>query len=377
MMPRTWLRLLVACALVASCDSEREPTRTEPLGPESAKPGFEATMLQISQQRIERLEVTRPGERPITLERKGNDWHIVSPISYPANFAKVDPMLAVLAELQVLRVHAPRPETAHRLGENAGIRVRAWSDGKATELTIGGSQGEETYIQRQGDETVYAVLGRCRKLFDLSLTKLRDPSILELELRDIERVDFQNSYGEIALVSEGADGKRFVEAKPALENFYVERASKSVAVLSALYAKGFVDTSTASATTGLDLETTARATIFLREEKEPIVVQIGARSADGLLHVRTSQSGQVFLVSAHLGSSLIPDPARLQRSEQEMQETRRFDEKRAASSSRNSDEANTHADHEHAKALPSRVPAKLMKELRAMAANQRGGASRR
>ena len=322
--------------------------------------------LQIQPERLSRLEFTRPGQQPVTLEGSDGRWSMVSPVSFLADQRAVDAIIAVLAEIEIQRLVADRPGPEHRLGENSGIIVKAWTrDQVMHQFTIGASAGEETYIQRAGETQVYVVQGRCRRVFETPHEQLRHPVITKLELTDIERVVYANPFGEIGLVADPSGPGRFGEISPSIRNFNGDRASKNVAVLAGLRAKGFVDPPIDKAATGLFDEDTARATIALRGQKNPLIVWTGARTSDGRLHVRTSDSDQIYLVSAHLASSLIPQRRHFERSDEQMHELQARIDARTAGPT---DDTTAHRPaHEHGKPPPTRVPPELMRELRDLA----------
>lgn len=316
---------------------------------------------------------------------------MVSPIRFLANRQAVESMVAVLAEIEIQRRVADNPEPRHRLGENSGVVVKAWTnDEVVSHFTVGASAGEETFIQRAGEAPVYAVQGRCRRMFEKSLDQLRHPVITRLELTDIERVVYANGFGEIDLVvalnpglkpgrnpgpsnSGPSNPGRFREASPSIPNFNSARASKNVAVLAGLRARGFVDSPFDRSATGLFNEDTARATLSLRGQKNPLLVWIGARTSDGRLHLRTSDSEQVYLVSGHLASSLIPRRRHFERSDEHMQQLRAAQGNAPAAgpgTDNASQEPEHRPEHSHGKPPPTQIPPSLMRELRDLAAEQ-------
>lgn len=369
----------VAVGMLAAlaCGSEPSSTSTDEVAPSAPLP---TAALQVTPDRLVRLELIQPGQRPVTLEVTDGRWRAVSPVSFPANQIAVDSMIAVLAEIEIRRRVSGRSEPKHRLGENSGIVVKTWTDsGVVRQFTVGASVGEETYIQRAGEAHVYAVRGRCRRVFEKSFEQLRHPVITQLQIADIERVVYTNRFGEINLVPDpsGPSGTsspgRFTETSPSIRNFNSDRASKNVAVLAGLRAKGFVDPPTDKDATGLFREDTARATVTIRGQKEPLLIWIGARASDGRLHLRTSDSDQIYLVARHIGSSLIPRRRHLERSDEHMRELQAQIDA-AAADTRADTETETEAhnpDHTHGKAPPEQVPPQLMNELRELAQEQR------
>jgi hypothetical protein len=236
-------------------------------------------------------------------------------------------------------------------------------------FAIGASSGEETYIQRVGEDAVYAVRGRCRRFFDLSFQQLRDPTITKLDLTAIALVSYVNPFGEIEIAADPDNAGRFVEASPGIANFDGERATKNVAVLSKLFAKGFLDAPVDKAATGLFNPDTARVVVTIRGQSEPLTVYIGEPSTGGHLHLRTSASEQIFLISAHLASSLLPKRKHLERTDEHMRELR--DQAQAPEASARTEPAAQAAKHKHGTKPPAQVPPDLMSELRDLARQQR------
>jgi hypothetical protein len=299
-----------------------------------------------------------------------NSWRIDSPLPVAANQPAVESIVAVLAEIEIRRKVADRAAPNHRLSPGAGIVVQAWSQNGAQQpFSIGASDGEETYVQREGEDAVYAVRGRCRRFFDLSFQQLRDPTITKLDVTTIARVTYVNQHGKLVLVADPTRAGHFVEASQDIRNFDGERASKNVAVLSRLFAKGFLDGPVDKNATGLFRPGTAHVVVSIRGQSDPLTVYIGTRTKGGRLHLRTSASDQMYLVSAHLASSLLPQRKHFERSDDEMRELREQVQTPSASA-KTADPAQP-AEHKHGTTRPTQVPPELMSELRELALQQR------
>ncbi len=352
------VRWLVSATLLLACGQEqnertRDAVRVAPL-PTAA--------LRTAAEEVAQIEIARHGEAPVVLATSGGSWRIVEPLSYPANPTSVASMLAVLAEIEIVRKVADAPESAHRLSleRQVLIKVRS-SDGTASEFSMGASTRDETYVQRSGDEAVYAVRGSCRRFFDLGLNDLRSPAITDIPLESIERVRYRNTPLALALSPIRPGSKRFIEAEPVIPNFDVERASKNVAVLANLNARGFADDISVAAAKFPPKAPTIE--IFQRGETTPLVITVGERAENGNLYLRTSASEQFYLVAKHLGSTLMPKQSHFERSEAQMAEQRR-----QAETAKGPGKARVHT---HDAKAPTRVPKAMLKELRALAREQR------
>lgn len=361
-----WTALLAACLVVAACQPRDSVTSEDAA---MASDPIPATALQVPRSELLQLQITQPGKQATHLSISSGGWRTVTPLPYRANEPAMESILAVMADIEIRRRVAERPAPEHRLSMDSSIVVQAWTQqGARQPFAIGASTGEETYVQRVGEDAVYAVRGRCRRFFDLSFQQLRDPTVTKLDLATIEAVHYVNQHDEIKIVADPDNAGRFVEASPSIANFDHERATKNVAVLSALFAKDFLDAPIDKVATGLFSPETAQIAVSIRERSDPLTVYLGARATNGQLHLRTSASDQIYFVSAHLASSLLPQRKHFVRSDDEMRELNQQPQTRKASART---EAPTEApEHKHGTKPPTQVPPELMSELRDLARQQ-------
>lgn len=336
--------------------------------------------LRVPPDALSRIELRRrtgaPDWQSVTLEKRGADWAISSPISFKANQVAVESILAVFGDLELTAIaeEEPRSAASHGLGPDTAVEVKAWTGERlASHFIVGYSSGDETTLQRVGDDRVLTVRGRCRRYFDKTLDELRHPLITDFDVSQVESVSYANAFGKLEVVAAPASPGRFAPRGAVIRNFDADRASKNVAVITHLYAKGFVDTPGEPASTGLFDPGTARATLVLREQHgtRSVDVWVGAQTQDGRLHVRTSESGQIYLVSAHLGSSLVPSRSQLERTDELMKELDTARARRASDDSGHIGTAGSSHAHGHPSAPPSNVPPDLMRALGDLARQQR------
>lgn len=364
MIPRCKALLALFLPLVLSACPSREPSPAS-----DPAPAHSPTSLRISPERLSRIEISRTrggGNDTVTLEKKGDRWQVTSPITYDANAAAVESMVAVFAEIEVLSiVHGDeRKARSHGLDPQTAIEVKGWAgDSLESHFRLGHSTGEQTHAQRPGDARILTLRGRCRPLFEKKLDDLRHPVITEVPLSNVEAVTYDNSFGTLEFVAQGASRQFTVKGAP-IRNFDHNRAAKNVAVLCGLRAKGFLDEGGTPEKTGLFGDDTPRATVRVRGPRgqRAIHVWVGATTPDGLLHVRTSESSQIYLVSAHLHTSLVPRRSHFERSDETMREL-------AEHRKGHEDGEGAHV-HGAAVEPPSVVPPNLLEELRSLAKEQ-------
>ena len=92
---------LVLAAAVACQPDERSASSSEPHDAAFPIAPLSPSALQIAPDQLSRIELLTSGEhslaRRVVLEKRDDDWQIVSPIKYRANPAAVESMVAVMA----------------------------------------------------------------------------------------------------------------------------------------------------------------------------------------------------------------------------------------------------------------------------------------
>jgi len=321
--------------------------------------------LRVSPDRLSRIEIQSP-RQTVTLERSGAQWMITSPITFLAAAPAMDSILGVMAGIEVVEQEEGTPAALRSRGLDAptAVTVKAWAgDVVESHFRVGHGTRERTFVQRVGDTQILTVRGRCRPAFDRPLDELRHAVVTDVDPRHIEDVTYLNGHGRLKLVADPPGSGTFRLQGIPVRNFDASRAAKNVAVLAHLLAKGFADPPLPDET-GLFDKATPRATLRVRGDGplHPVDVWIGAKTKDGRLFVRTSTSDQVYLVSAHLESSLVPRRSHLERGEEAVHPP-------GGKASHDAHEGHVHGSRG---APPTQVPPELLRELRAMAREQRG-----
>ncbi len=365
-MTRRAMPLVLLLGALA-CQSD-PPAPTAPLGTREPAPTVSPVppgALRVAPDQLSRIEIQGP-RQTVTIERSGVHWVISSPVTFPAATPAMDSILGVMAGIEVIEQEQETPATLRSRGLDAptAITVKAWlGDAVQSHFRVGHGTREKTFVQRVGDTRILAVRGRCRPVFDRPLDDLRHPVVTDFDPRQVEQVTYVNDHGRLTLLADPPGSGNFREKGIPVRNFDAGRAAKNVAVLAHLLAKGFADPPLPSQT-GLFDKSTPRATLRVREQGKVLSVDVwvGAKTDDGRLFVRTSTSDQVYLVSAHLESSLVPRRSQLERKEETAQP-------RSGEPSHHAHEGHVHGPRG---APPTQVPPEMLRELRAMARDQRG-----
>ncbi len=356
---------LAACQTIEQDDGQVSPlvdSIKEPVSPLSPR------ALQVPPDRLSKVELSKKNiDRKIVLEKTARGWWITSPINAQADKHAMDSIMAALGEIRI--VGSVEKKSNPTLREDTNVIVRAWNGNKlATHFIVGPVQGDTTCVQPWNHPSSVRVQGRCKAIFDKPVDKLRHSLITDLAQKDIIKVEYSNEFGRIVLIK--TPKNEFQPQTPTIKNFNVQRAFKNIAVVSKLHAKGFVDALSHNDDSGLFSKNTACVTIFLRgkQQSSSINVFIGKRTRGNFLYVRTSESKQIYLVSSHLESSLIPRRSHFERSDEEMRQLREH-EKRIARAQHAGDGKG------HIHGLPeepvTQVSDATLAELRALARKQR------
>lgn len=372
-MTRRGKAVLAVCSLLGAlaCKPNDPPPAPEP------SPAHSPTALQVPSDRLSRIQLSKKlasVDHTVTLEKDRERWRITSPIAYDAHAAVVEPMVAVFAEIEVLSIlHGDeRKARSFGLDPDSAIEVKGWAgDSLQSHFRIGHSTREQTHVQRPGDPRILTIRGRCRPLFDKTLDELRHPVITDVPLSRVEGVTYANSFGPLELRAGQGPGEFTIDGPP-VRNFDRDRATKNVAVLCGLRAKGFVDGEGTPKQTGLFDDDTPRATLRLREPQgqRAIHVWVGNPTQDGRIHLRTSESEQIYLVAPHLRSSLVPRRSHFERSDETMKEL--AGHRHAHGDEHHDGHGEGKGAHTHGQAgpPPSQVPPELLEDLRALAQEQ-------
>lgn len=407
------MRLSITSAALLLATVACEPATSPDSAPEAPpRPGAEASsgaiaptdpyVLRVPPGQLTRVEILRQSgpknERHITLEKGPDGWTVVSPVHYPANQTAIDAIVAVLAEIEITGSvggvrGVGRDARRHRVDAANGIEIKAWAGGRlASEFVVGSSTREATYVRRLSrdhndqaarDDRILIVRGRCRPLFERTLDELRHPVITDIDVADIRSVTYTSPSGRLEFVPVSEEPGRFVARGASganIRNFDSDRASADVSVLAHLLAAGFVDARTEPDLSGLFETDTPKATIVLRAPARPgvnaprartVSVWVGALAPRGKLYLRTSESDQIFLVSAHLESTLVPRKSHFERSDAHMQELQALRDKHVHDEAEHTKKGTPAHAHGAPDAPVSQVTPELMKELRTLAREQR------
>ncbi len=282
---------------------------------------------------IDRLEIRRPKEEPIVIEKKSGKWRITAPLQAEADETAVSTALDKLDDLEVMDLAATKAAHHERLGvtDEEAVHVVVGRDGgkEWIHLLIGSYRGGNTMVRKAGDDRVAAVRGSIKYAFNKALRDWRDRRVVDIEPKRVVFARFENEHGRFAFEREPGGTWRLAEGT-VLERFDPDKVAGVVSSLARMRASDFAEADVDEAVSGLGA---GAARVLLRispeakegdgdggapsEPSEQIVLLLG-KQVEGKeqFHLRREGRDVVYLVSKYLAERLRPAADRFQRPEE-------------------------------------------------------------
>jgi hypothetical protein len=153
---------------------------------------------------ITALELTRPATddveaQTVRLERHDGAWHVVEPITAPADPSALDTALDKLDELEVVGIAASHASHHEELevddAHGVHVVVHGADDAVIADLIIGAFRGGNTMVRVAGQDQVVTVRGSIRFAFSRDLKDWRNRSMLDLEADRVQDIAFTGPNG--------------------------------------------------------------------------------------------------------------------------------------------------------------------------------------
>ena len=269
----------------------------------------ELPSIELDKEAITSLEIIRPENERVVLSNVDGVWRVTEPMDAAADKSNVESALNRLADLQVARVVATRPENYERLqvDEASAVLVVA----KAGEDTLArlmiGKYGNGMTMLRIDDHTeVFGARGSLRYAFDRELKSWRDRMVVSVDAANVQTIRFESANGTFQFQRE-ADGWKVLEGQDALGDFDPKQVTGRLSTAARLTASDFAPEDTSAARAGLT-EPQATVTLTLADDREPIVLELGASTEQaGELYLRRQDEPTIYVISQYLADRLRPD----------------------------------------------------------------------
>ncbi len=301
-------------------------------------PEASALLPDLEGDDIDRLEIRRPDEEPIVLEKKGDAWVLTAPVKADADKTAVSTAVDKLDDLEVMDVAATKAAHHDKLevSDEKAVHVIVGRDGgkEWVHLLIGAYRGGNTMVRKAGDDRVAAVKGSIKYAFNKPLRDWRDRHIVDVDAKRIVGLRFENDHGRFAF--ERNPGGTWKQAEgTTLERFDPDKVASVATALARMSASDFAPADATPETTGLG---EGAATVLLRiapERKgapdggtpdggaaapsgpvEEVVLRLGGQ-VEGKEQFYLQRQGRntIYVVSKYLADRLRPEASRFQQEE--------------------------------------------------------------
>lgn len=152
------------------------------------------TFVQIDSLAVDKIEIKAPASS-VTLEKKGIEWFVQSPISYRADQTNVANTIQQIKAMQVKNIVSSNAQK-HVLFQvdTTGTQVVVYEKGAPKASFIFGKTGptfSESYARLTGSNDVALVTGAYAYTFNRSIKEWRDRTIFTTPKENIKQVEFQ------------------------------------------------------------------------------------------------------------------------------------------------------------------------------------------
>jgi hypothetical protein len=158
-------------------------------------------IAQLTDSDITSIKITKNLE--ITELKLKNDNWLIYPEQYPADNAKIAPMVDTIQKLTVTAM-VSEAESYHRyeLNPKNKISIQAGSDGNTLRtFDIGKSapSNRHTFIKLPNDNRVYHARDNFRSQFDQTKEDLRDKTVFSVDKNQVQQVEIKDKDGNLVL----------------------------------------------------------------------------------------------------------------------------------------------------------------------------------
>ena len=201
-----YLRLLILLVLVVGLGSfiwfyERHLPTTEEAARQASR-----VLGALQREEIQALEITN-AHGTFRIERRGDDWQVVSPVDYPAQSGAVESLLSALLGLEIQRTLDPKevqPE-AYQLDHPPFTVVLTTKDGQQHTLRVGTATplGDHRVVTLDQGDRLLVVPGWFTSRLDRDLDGWRSDRVMQVFLNDVASVAWKQQGQEIRVVRKG------------------------------------------------------------------------------------------------------------------------------------------------------------------------------
>ncbi len=195
-------------------------------------------IVDVEEDSIQKVIVTRPDKDPIVLERGEDDkWNFGAPLTAPADQFSINSMVSSLASMNSDRVveenvinWAPYGLTGQGTAQVEAV-VEEGEDAKTYRVIFGSDTptGSGVYARLEGDTRLFTVYSYVKTTFEKEVFDLRDKKLLQVDEDKISRIVLNAAAGSIEFGKTGDDTWQILRPQPLrADNFTVGDLVRSV-----------------------------------------------------------------------------------------------------------------------------------------------------
>ena len=188
-------------------------------------------IVDVEQDSIQKVIVTRPDKDPIELQRGEDDkWTFGAPLTAPADQFSVNSMVSSLASMNSDRVveenvinWAPYGLTGQGTAQVEAV-VEEGEDDKTYRVIFGSNTptGSGVYARLEGDPRLFTVYSYVKTTFEKEVFDLRDKKLLQVDEDKISRIVLNAAAGSIEFGKTGDSAWHILKPQPLrADNFTV------------------------------------------------------------------------------------------------------------------------------------------------------------
>jgi hypothetical protein len=278
-----------------------------------------ATLPKVKKEEITRVELTKPGQPAIVLEKQGEDWRMKAPVDAEASKTSSQAVADKIAELEVVSVAGTRKENHKKLevdAEHAIHVVAKGGDKVLADLYIGAAKSGGTMVRAEGRDEVYAARGSIRYVFEREVKDYRDRDVTDIPNAELTNVEVSSAKGTFKFAREGENPWAQAKGEKAIAKFDPEKVTSLLNTAAHLYATDFAEPNADDASTGLSAPQ-SKVTLT-KKDGSKVELALGKQHKDGQDYfVRSSLNPSVvYRISNFNAERLMPDAKFFEKDEQ-------------------------------------------------------------
>lgn len=267
---------------------------------------LEKSLLRLKQEEIQALEIARPDEPAVRLEKEGESWMLKEPLQALADGSTVDSLLRNLADAEKDQSIETGPDDWSKFGlDQPRITLNVYAGEKNSTLRLGNDDytGTRVYVLLDGQNGAFLTSDSILSAADKSVTDWRSKKVLSFDRSKLQQVEILRGGEALRLSKEGEKWK--LEA-PIQDDADGSAVTSLLSSLEFAQIQEFVDEQPENLEPyGLHRP---ELTVRLQEEGKESwkILEIGGKQEDNYL-ARDPQRSPVFSIKSDLYDALVKD----------------------------------------------------------------------